>query len=189
MSIYSFICSHRCSTPEDQAADLVTTHRDLLSSGYPSSFIQTIENSLAHTMPQQPQWQQKEKSIPIPYAPGISESLYGIFRSYEVDVAHAPKCKLRHAMVTVKERKREVPRGRVQDSLRWLRTRVHQWNGQFWEKIKTAQLWCQLLTETYSADTQDEPQKEDTTDTGSIFSLWFVPGVYAVSLGSELCTN
>ncbi|XP_037506744.2 uncharacterized protein LOC119382905 [Rhipicephalus sanguineus] len=78
------------STPENQAAELATIRRDLSSSGYPSSFIQAVKKSLAHPTPndsQQYNDKGKRKRIPVPYVPGISESLSRILRGYEVDVA------------------------------------------------------------------------------------------------------
>ena len=95
------------STPENQAAELATIRRDLSSSGYPSSLIQAVKKSLAHPTPndsQQHNDKGKRKRIPVPYVPGISESLSRIIRGYEVDVAHVPTRKLRQAVGTVKDK-------------------------------------------------------------------------------------
>lgn len=95
------------STPENQAAELATIRRDLSSSGYPSSLIQAVKKSLAHPTPndsQQHNDKGKRKRIPVPYVPGISESLSRILRGYEVDVAHVPTRKLRQAVGTVKDK-------------------------------------------------------------------------------------
>lgn len=58
---------------------------------------------LAHPVPQQPQRQDKRR-IPVPYVLGVSESLSRIFWSYDVNVAHVPTRKLRHSLVTVKDK-------------------------------------------------------------------------------------
>ncbi|XP_077564628.1 uncharacterized protein LOC144180097 [Haemaphysalis longicornis] len=83
--------------------DLAIDYRDLGACGYPPSFLSSVERQLSstvlHSAPSRP------KRAPVPYVPGISETLSRIMRTGGVQIAHVPTRKLKEALVNVKDKR------------------------------------------------------------------------------------
>lgn len=86
-----------CTNAEGRTTDLDHVRGDLSASGYPTSFLNAVENCLSDSV--RPANPRPRKRAAIPYVPGISEALSRVLRTYDVEVAHVPVCKLRHALV------------------------------------------------------------------------------------------
>lgn len=91
-----------CKKPEDVSADIQRVHGDLSKSGYPDSFVHSVERQL--TLPARTDSTRPKKRAPVPYVPGISEHLARVLRPYSVQVAHVPTKKLRHSLVNIKDK-------------------------------------------------------------------------------------
>ncbi|KAK8762142.1 hypothetical protein V5799_026589 [Amblyomma americanum] len=91
-----------CSKPEEKASDIRQVRRELNNCGYPQHFVNAVIQQT--TRPAQPVRLPCRARAAIPYVPGVSESLARIFRTYDVHIAHVPACKLRHELVSVKDK-------------------------------------------------------------------------------------
>lgn len=91
-----------CTKAEDRFTDLDRVRNDLSASGYPRAFLNGVERRLSN--PAVPVDPRPRKRAAIPYIPGVSEALSRVLRSYDVEVAHVPACKLRNALVGGKDR-------------------------------------------------------------------------------------
>lgn len=91
-----------CSKPEDLDSDLACIRRELGACKYPRSFIASSEKRALR--PTEPRDSLSQRRASIPYVPGISEALARVLRGYNVQVAHIPSHKLRHELVSVKDK-------------------------------------------------------------------------------------
>lgn len=91
-----------CSSEEDARSDVETVRRELAACGYPSSFINSVQRQLSR--PVQPSNPSAKKRASVPYAPGFSEALARILRSYDVQVSHIPARKLGNSLTNVKDK-------------------------------------------------------------------------------------
>lgn len=75
--------------------------RELGNCSYPKHFVDSVLQQSSR--PSEPAGPPCRSRAPIPYVPGVSESLARVLRSYDVPVAHILARKLRHELVAVKD--------------------------------------------------------------------------------------